>query len=116
MRKTIMISGVPVPLKATAATRYKYEERFGRKLMDDLNVALAELKASKDSDEASIEEAYNTINRLLYTMAKQANPQIPDDMVEWLDEFESFPYEDFATEVVTFWASSMQTTVAPKNV
>lgn len=116
MRKTIMIGDVPVALKATAATRYKYEAQFGRKLMKDLNLALGELKSVESSDDKSVDAAYDTINRLLYTMAKQANPSIPDDMVEWLDEFDSFPYEDFANDVITFWYSSMQTTVAPKNV
>ncbi len=116
MRKTIMIADVPVPLKATAATRYKYEAYFGRKLMKDLSASLGELKSAESAEGKSVDEAYDTITRLLYIMAKQANPSIPDDMVEWLDEFDSFPYEDFANDVITFWYSSMQTTVAPKNV
>ena len=41
---------------------------------------------------------------------------MPDDLVDWLDQFDSFPIEDFGEEVINFWASSLKSTSEQKNV
>lgn len=113
MRKTILIGDVPVPLKATAGTMIRYRNWFGRDLLSDLKKIPAKYEAGDDS---ITEDAFGVIVRLLYTMARQADSSVPDDLVDWLDQFDSFPIEDFGEEVVNFWASSLKSTSEQKNV
>ena len=118
MRKTIMIGDVPVPVIATGATRYKYESYFGREVYDDLINAAEKMQRAETDEEKTREatKAEKIVDRLLYIMAKQADPSISDDMVEWIGSFESLPYEEFANEVVNFFLSSTKPKLKPKNV
>ncbi len=118
MRKTIMIGDVPVPVMATGATRYKYESYFGREIHDDLlNTAGKVQNAKTDIEQAKAYFRFTkVVDRLLYIMAKEADPSISDDMLEWIGTFGPLPYEDFANEVVNFFLSSTKPTLKPKNV
>ena len=49
-------------------------------------------------------------------MAKQADKEIPDDYIDWLDQFDNFPVEAIAVDVITLFANSLKTSVEPKNV
>ena len=109
MRKTINIAGKDVALKATASTIRKYRAWFGRDLLADFQ------KIQKTSGAEVTSEVIDIIEYLTYTMARQADPSIPE-IDDWLDSFESFPIQDFALEVVSLWADSLQIKIELKNV
>lgn len=111
MRKTINIAGKDVALKATASTIRKYRAWFGRDLLADFQKIQ---KTSVEGTEVS-SEVIDIIEYLTYTMARQADPSIPE-IDDWLDSFESFPIQDFVLEVVTLWADSLQIKIELKNV
>lgn len=111
MIKTVTIAGIPVELKATGSTLLKYRNWFGRDLIDDFKAVTKEFA----SDGSVSGEAFDIVAKLTYTMAKQADKSIPNDLEEWLDQFETFPISDFAADVVTFWASTLQSNSKVKN-
>lgn len=111
MRKTINIAGTEVELKATASTIRKYRNWFGRDLIVDFKA----LQNSFTAGEEITTDAIEVIADLTYVMARQANPQIPGDIDEWLDSFEAFPIQDFAVDVVKLWAESLKVKVESKN-
>lgn len=111
MRKTITIDGKDVELKATASTLRKYRNWFGRDLIHDFTKVRDTLERSQESSGEIIE----IIQNLTYTMARQANDSIPASVDDWLDQFDTFPIEDIAYDVVIFWASSVKANVELKN-
>lgn len=112
MLKTVTIAGIPVELKATGSTLLKYRNWFGRDLIADFKA----VQRSFESEGEVSGEVFDIIAKLTYTMAKQADKTISNDYEEWLDQFDSFPVSEFAADVVTFWASTLQSKSEPKNV
>ena len=112
MRGTVTIAGVPVELKATASTIRKYRNWFGRDLIKDFKMIQTEFTNGGEVSTDIIEMVEN----LTYVMAKQANPTITSNIDDWLDQFETFPIEEFAVDVVMLWAKSIQSDVELKNV
>lgn len=51
---------------------------------------------------------------MLYIMAKEANPDIPDSVEEWLDSYDDFPFLEVWTKVSPMLSREM--TVDAKNV
>ena len=113
MRGTVIIDNKTVELKATASTFAKYRALFNRDLLKDFQT----LRKAFKEDEEVTGDAVILIANLTYVMAKQANPDtVPNNVYDWLDQFEVFPIEDFATDVVTLLAASLNAKVELKNV
>ena len=116
MEKTIEIDGKQVRLKSTAALPMRYKAQFRSDYYGDLmKMAKAfgldkkkTLDLSKvdynDLDHFNLDVLYN----IIWTMAKTADPAIPDPMT-WLDEFDVFPLEDIFPEINKIKEKSMQT-------
>lgn len=106
MDRVVKIGDKDVTLRATASTIRRYRAKFGRDLLLDLQAF---------TGGAQTGESLEAVQNLMYIMAKQANDKIPDDINEWLDQFEVFPLTDLAVPVVNLWTESSVTTVKPKN-
>lgn len=105
MEKTICISGIDVPFKATAGTIRRYRAKFQKDLILDMQ----ELQRQASSGLELTADALLTFEDVAYIMAKQADPTIPDDPDEWLDRFEMFSIYHVLPELVTLWGLSVQT-------
>ena len=105
MEKTIHISGIDVPFKATAGTIRRYRAKFQKDLILDMQ----ELSRQANSGMELTADALLTFENVAYIMAKQADPSIPDDPDEWLDRFEMFSIYRVLPELVTLWGLSVHT-------
>lgn len=114
MRGTVTIDGKIVELKATASTLSKYRSLFGRDLLKDFRKIEKTFKDSGGEDISA--EAIEIIAGLTYVMAKQADPTITNNIDDWLDQFEIFPIDGFAQDVVMLWAKSLNAKIELKNV
>lgn len=112
MRKTVNVGEIEVPLRASGATPELYEDYFGQDLMEDF-LTLAD---SLNGGEKIQGKTLKIVKRMMYIMAKQADNRVSDEYVDWLDQFEDFPVEDFAVSVVQLFADSLRTKVERKNV
>ena len=105
MTEKIKIGDIDVPMKANGATLFYYRDKFGRDLLEDMNkITLSEITG----------ESIMCLQQLAFIMAKQADDTIPD-FLEWLDSFDTFPFDEIAIPVVTLWQKSSISTSAQKN-
>lgn len=111
MQKTINIDGRDVPFKATAATIRNYRTRFGRDLLLDFQ----KLQSDTTSGETLTSEALTIFENLAFTMAKQADPSIPDTADEWLDDFDMFSIYVVLPQIVELWQLSTLPISTPKK-
>lgn len=111
MEKTIRVDDKDVKFKATAATIRKYREAFGRDLLMDFQ----KLQDESSSGETLTVDALNIFENLAYTMAKQADPEIPDTADEWLDEFDMFSIYVVLPQIVELWQLSTVPTAQSKK-
>lgn len=110
MERTIQIDGKPVMIKATASTLRRYMNKFGTDLLKDFALISHAWEAGSVDT-----KVFTTSQNLVYIMAKQADPSVPDDVEEWLDSFDRFPLSDFIVDAMTLWVDSMQTQVKEKK-
>lgn len=88
--KTIEIDGKQVPFKESAAIPRIYRIKFHRDVYKDL--AALEKAVGKNAEENSNLDLFSLemFENIAYTMAKHADPSIPDFPEEWLDNFNLF--------------------------
>ncbi len=102
MEKIITIDGKQVPFKATAGTIRRYRSKFGRDLLLDFKT----LQDETSSGDTLTATALTIFENLAYTMAKQADPSIPEDPDDWLDGFEMFSIYVVLPQIVELWKLS----------
>lgn len=110
MERIISIDGKEVGFKATASTPLRYEMKFGRDLMKDIqelipNVNNGQLGAG----------SLNCFMKIAYIMAYQYDNSIPDDPNDWLDEFDMFDIYYVLPQIVELWALNNQQLEKPKK-
>ena len=92
-------------LEKTADTKKKrgkkaVEEEISEEQMYALSAAIAQYDSDPYYD-------------MLYIMAKEADPDIPDTVEEWLDTFDDFPFLDVWMQVSPMLSREMS--IDPKN-
>lgn len=106
--RVIRIGDKDVPFKATASTPRRYRERFNSDLFADINRIIPKSGALTFEDLGCVEN-------MIYIMAKQADPTIPDDPDEWLDSFEMMPFYEIFPQVLELWGLNVETLETPKK-
>lgn len=124
--KKINIDGKPVRFGASARTPRLYRERYGRDVMYDMaslynnfNRVLEAHKAANFS-ELDLQTQLSVIDLgmfedIAYIMAKQADPDIPDDVGEWLDQFGTFDVYEILPELLNLWELNKKGISVPKK-
>lgn len=98
MEKTIKIGDKEVKFKATGATLRIYRQTFQRDMLKDMN------ELTKAHDQASMSaDALIMFENIAYVMAKQCDPNIPDNPDEWLDQFEMFSVYQILPQLIELW-------------
>lgn len=124
MRKTIIIDGKEVELKATASTLRRYKSWFNRDLMKDFGKVYrvyreAAILSEEAGEVVKVEvsgEILEIIQDMTYVMARQADQNVPKNVIDWLDQFDHFDIDRIGQDVVMFWLSTVQSEVELKNV
>ena len=112
MERTINIDGKDVKFKATAATIRVYRANFGRDLLMDFR----KLEEERASGKSLSVDALEIFENMAYTMAKQADPEIPATADEWLDGFGMFSIYVVLPELVELWQlSNLPTSTSKKK-
>ena len=107
MEKSVNIGGKVVKMQASAATPVFYRRKFNR----DVLVDLAPFMAGTDMAD------FEVFENLAYIMAKRADPEgVPDDVVDWLDQFDSpQAIYDALPEIMVLWVAAQKTTSTAKK-
>lgn len=114
LKKTIEISGKEVTFKASAAVPRIYRMKFGRDLFVDLQkiAKTTEKKGkSEEREESEIDiQDLSMFEQIAYTMAQHADPKnVPEDILDWLEQFETFSIYQILPEILKLWNLNQQT-------
>lgn len=115
MKQNIEIDGRQVPFRASAAIPRIYRLKFHRDIYKDLKSLEKSIgdgnEESSDLDMFSLEMFEN----IAYIMAKHADPAIPDNPEDWLDEFNTFSIYQVLPRLIQLWGLNTQTDVDSKK-
>lgn len=93
--------------KATSAFLLLYKRQFQRDALRDLmQLESATDKTNGQMDLDKIDT--DTFYRLLWVLARNADPTIAPDLVEWVGSFDDFPLIDIFTEAQELLLKSLQ--------
>lgn len=112
MEKKITVSGKECTFKSSAALPRIYRMKFGRDIFVDLSKLEREMKKKDAIPAASLE----TFENIAYIMHKHGDASQPDDINEWLEQFETFDIYKVLPEILTLWnLENVTTSVAKKK-
>ena len=113
--RTIEIDGRPVPFKASAAVPRIYRLKFGRDIFADIDRLMAAM--DKQSPEGSDLDliTLGIFEDVAYTMAKYADPEVPETPEEWLDGFSVFSIYFILPQIIELWGLNNKTEVQGKK-
>lgn len=109
MLKTINIGSKKVKMKASAATPRLYRDILGKDIFADYEKLL-------DIENTSGSERWSIFENIAFIMAKQADENIPDDIVKWLDSFDGVPsIADAVGDIFELWTGNLKTSSESKK-
>jgi hypothetical protein len=115
MKQNIEIDGRQVSFKASAAIPRIYRMKFHRDIYKDLKSLKKSIgdgnEESSNLDMFSLEMFEN----IAYIMAKHADPSIPDNPENWLDEFNTFSIYQVLPQLIQLWGLNTQTDIDSKK-
>lgn len=111
MEKVINIDGHDIKFACTAGTPRRYRMMFRKDILTEMRKISEE--AQKGSDLSA--EGTETIENLAYVMAKQADPDIADNPLDWLDGFAPFSIYNNFPSLIELWTESTQTVERAKK-
>ena len=115
MMKKIEIDGKAVAFKASAAIPRIYRIKFQRDIYKDLSV-LEKSIGDGDPEKSSLDLfSLEMFENIAYVMAKHANPPIPDNPEDWLDEFNTFSIYQVLPKLIELWGMNIRTDVEAKK-
>ena len=125
MDKMIQIDGFDVGFRANALTPRIYRHKIGRDIIQDINRLQTSInKARSLPDNASDEEIKESqlsimdleiFENVAYIMAKQYDPEIPNTVEEWLENFSCFSIYEILPEIMSLWGANQATTAKSKK-
>ena len=115
MKQNIEIDGKQVPFRASAAIPRIYRMKFHRDIYKDLR-SLEKSIGDGDEESSNLDLfSLEMFENIAYTMAKHADPAIPDDVEEWLDGFNTFSIYQVLPELIKLWGLNVQTDAEAKK-
>lgn len=135
MRKTIVIGGVECNFKTSAAVPRMYRLKFKRDIFNDLNGIDREIKAQKkrmeeekqialekglEFDASEYEstlpvQTLTIFENIAFVMHKHGDPSQPQEIDDWLDQFETFDIYEIFPEIIEMWNDENKQMSEPKK-
>ena len=111
----IEIDGREVPFKASATIPRIYRVKFRRDIFADLRMLYDDVKAGSEAQSTLTLKSLEVFENIAYTMAKYADPSVPDTPEEWLDQFTTFSIYRILPEIFKLWGMNMETEAEAKK-
>ena len=116
IKKNILVDGMEVPFKASAAVPRLYRLKFGRDIYKDF-AALQKSVSEGDEDSSGLDiESLEVFENIAYVMARHADPEnVPDSPDEWLERFNTFSIYEILPQLIELWGLNLETQVESKK-
>lgn len=115
MTQNIEIDGKEVPFRASAAIPRIYRMKFHRDIYKDLRELEKSIGDGNTESSALDMFSLEMFENIAYIMAKHADPSIPDNPEDWLDEFNTFSIYQVLPQLIQLWGLNTQTDVESKK-
>ena len=124
MERTIKVGGAELRMRASALIPRLYRFRFGRDLIKDMSqLEKAYKKAMSVKEDATDDEKQDAqlgvldltiFENVAWAMAKNADPNVPNDPDEWLDTIDGvFSVYEVLPQILDLWTAGLETTSTP---
>ena len=124
MERTIKVGGAELRMRASALIPRLYRFRFGRDLIKDMTqLEKAYKKAMSLKEDATDDERQDAelgvldltiFENVAWAMAKNADPNVPNDPDEWLDTIDGvFSVYEVLPQILDLWTAGLETTSKP---
>ena len=124
MERKIRVGGTEIRMRASALIPRLYRFRFGRDLIRDMSqleksykraVNVNENATDEEKQEAQLSVLDLTIfENVAWCMAKNADPNVPNDPDEWLDTIDGvFSVYEVMPHIMELWTAGLETTSSP---
>lgn len=110
MDKIVRIGDKDVPMRATGKTAIIFRQKFGKDLLVFFTNNAEKMASGKMPDDVS-----EMISYAAYVMAKQADDTVPDDPLEWFDQFGMFDLTIAMPQILELWGLNSKTLAKPKK-
>lgn len=116
IKKNILVDGMEVPFKASAAVPRLYRLKFHREIYKDFS-DLQKSVGENDSENSALDiESLEVFENIAYIMAKHAQPDVvPDSPDEWLESFNTFSIYEILPQLIELWGLNIETQVESKK-
>lgn len=115
IQKNIIIDGIDVPFKASAAVPRLYRLKFRRDIYQDF-AALQKSVGENTEDSSALDiESLEVFENIAYIMAKHADVAIPSSPDEWLEQFNTFSIYEILPQLINLWGLNVETQVQSKK-
>ena len=124
MERTLNIGGADLRMRASALIPRLYRFKFGRDLIKDMSQlekaykkALSVKEGATDDERRDAELSIldlTIFENVAWSMAKNADPNVPDDPGEWLDSINGvFSVYEVLPQILELWTDGLNTTSIP---
>ena len=115
LEKTVTVGDKEVKFRSSATIPRLYRIKFKRDIFKDLSKLEASYSKKKNEDGSIAIEDLEIFENVAYIMAYHADHTIPDNIDDWLDQFEMFSIYEVLPEILELWGSNLVTDVASKK-
>lgn len=115
LKKVIKIGDKDVAFRSSATVPRLYRAKFKRDIFKDLAKLEKSYKGSKDDGEEFAIDDLEIFENVAYIMAYHADNTIPDNIDDWLDQFEMFSIYEVLPEILALWGTNLITDIDSKK-
>lgn len=116
MVKTITIDGKECTFKSSAAITRIYRIKFRRDLFADMAKLDAEMKKAEKDGSSMPVSSLEVFENIAYIMHKHGDNSQPNNVLEWMDQFEVFDIYKILPEIIQMWQiETYQASASKKN-
>jgi hypothetical protein len=114
LQKTIAVGDKQVSFRSSATVPRLYRIKFKRDIFKDLSKLESSYKKTSEDGSFAIEDL-EIFENVAYIMAYHADNSIPDNINDWLDQFDMFSIYEVLPEILELWGSNLVTDVQSKK-
>lgn len=114
LEKTVKIGDKEVKFRSSATIPRLYRIKFKRDIFKDLAKLEKSYSKTEDGDSFAIEDL-EIFENVAYIMAYHADHTIPDNIDDWLDQFDMFSIYEILPEILDLWGANLQTDIESKK-
>ena len=115
LKREIEICGKKIPFRSSATVPRLYRAKFKRDIFKDLAKLESSYKGSKEEGEEFAIDDLEIFENVAYIMAYHADNTIPDNIDDWLDQFEMFSIYEVLPEILALWGTNLITDIDSKK-